>query len=517
MSFHSAEWVLMLSRNNILIVALLAAQFCYLLILSPKKTFWCDEVLTYEVVNQSSFSEMWQAANDTVNESPPLYFVALWLWKHVAGIDPMALRLFSALCMMTTTWIWWRLLSKAYSPEAATLGVVYCFGLSFLLQYHIADARQYALLSLFMSIACSCVYSMCLNKKISLLNGVGYTLASMGLIYTHYFGVLYSAGITAAGILMLWKNRKAAFILFFISLLAWGSFIPWLPTLKLHQEVASQCSWYFRPNIGELLEVLSSQALGIHIFLPLILLCLAGIRYTSLTSSSSASVTTRQPAQDKPTLLPIACMMVGIVVFVYFYSLFVHSMFKHRYMICSYPLWAILIAHLGYWCLSNKDHAKPVSSSLARSVLNILCVAMIGCLIVSANAVRDTENQAIMEIVSQRLLPVIDEHSLHQLPRWYLSATPERYVFILNTADYGMEYGSNIGPPRFLADVVKYADRLTAMTIEKFLETTDEFYLIDRPDIGWANRLILENPAYQCVRLPAAIESVAIYHVKKVK
>jgi len=499
----------MLSLKNTLIVLLLVAQLCYFLIVSPKKSFWSDEVLTYVVVSKSSFPEMWQSTTDALNTSPPFYFVALWLWKQAAGADPMALRLFSTLCMMAATFIWWLLLARAYSKETATLGVVFCFSLSSMLQNHITDARQYALLSLFMSIACYCAYSAYLSKKLNVLNVVVFAFSNLGLIYTHYFGVLYSAGITGIVIFQLMKNRKAAFTYLLASMLVWATFIPWLPILKFHREVASQCPWFIVPGFGDLFGVLTSQITALNIFLPLILLCLASCRFNSLFRDPSTIVA---PTSDRPNLLSIAGMMAGIVVFVYVYSLYVKPVFNLRYMICSYPLWAILITHLSYRYLSYNAGISSGTPFLTSRLMNFTCIAMICCLIVSAiNLTVESESCVIQEIVNQGSFPVIDEYSVEQLPRWFNSKTPERFVFLMNTADYGCD----MGHPRFLTDVVKNADRMTAMTIEKFLETTDEFYLIDRLGTDWANRLILENHAYQCVRLPAEIGAIAIFHVKK--
>jgi len=515
--FKIGSWVLMLSRNNILIIALLGAQLCYLIIVSPKKAFWCDEVLTYEVVSQSSFSRMWQATNDTLNQSPPLYFVSLWLWKHIAGTDPMAFRLFSTLCMMGAAFIWWLLLAKVYSKESASLGVIYCFALSTGMHWHLVEARQYALLSLFMSIACFSVYSIYCSKKLNVLNVVVFAFSSMALIYTHYYGVIYSAGITATGILLLMKNKdwKTALILLFASLLAWASFIPWLATLKVHHEVASQCPWFVKPGLWSLFEVLTSQVAALEIFLPLILLCLATSRFSSLNSAATAiDAPSNQLQLNQPGVLLIACMMAGIEFFFFFYSLYVKPMFNPRYLICSYPLWAILVAHTSYRYLLYNASVRSGTPLLTRLLLNITCIAMIGYLVMSAiNVPLDNEHQVTFEIFDKTSLPVIDEISLFQIPRWYRSNTPERFVFLLNSADYGCY----IGPPRFLADVVKNADRMRAMTIEKFLETTDEFYLIDRSGVDWTNQLILNNHHYHCIELPKVLDFLSIYHVKKVK
>lgn len=82
-------------------------------IASDKKPFWNDELLSFFLISDPSFTHLMGAWGDTFNQAPPLYFLLGWLWAKVFNTTDLSLRLFSSLsiCVVfTLVWITlWRI------------------------------------------------------------------------------------------------------------------------------------------------------------------------------------------------------------------------------------------------------------------------------------------------------------------------------------------------------------------------------------------------------------------------
>src|SRR6478672_13132882 len=66
-------------------------------IVSSKKFFWNDELLSFYLLNDRSLPHMLVAWSDKFNQAPPFYFIIGWLWDKVFGSTELSLRLFSSL------------------------------------------------------------------------------------------------------------------------------------------------------------------------------------------------------------------------------------------------------------------------------------------------------------------------------------------------------------------------------------------------------------------------------------
>ena len=81
------------------------------IIVSSKKFFWNDELLSFYLLNDRSLSHMLVAWSDKFNQAPPLYFSLGWLWDKVFGSTELSLRLFSSVslsisCIVVATHLW---------------------------------------------------------------------------------------------------------------------------------------------------------------------------------------------------------------------------------------------------------------------------------------------------------------------------------------------------------------------------------------------------------------------------
>ena len=72
-----SEWI----PITLAITALLVSS----VILSSKKYYWNDEIFSWFFLADPSFSDMWSAFNDKINNTPALYFILGWVWEKAFG------------------------------------------------------------------------------------------------------------------------------------------------------------------------------------------------------------------------------------------------------------------------------------------------------------------------------------------------------------------------------------------------------------------------------------------------
>src|SRR5881397_2483501 len=116
------------SRWEILVPALgVASLIASCLIVSPKKSFWNDELYSYYLLADSSFVHMLRAFHDKINNAPPLYFLLGWLWSRMFGAGELSLRLFSCLGIGVAFSAVWVALRRTFSFTATSIGVLAAF------------------------------------------------------------------------------------------------------------------------------------------------------------------------------------------------------------------------------------------------------------------------------------------------------------------------------------------------------------------------------------------------------
>src|SRR5262245_31636408 len=131
------------------------------LVFSKKRFFENDELYSYYLLSDPSFCHMWHAFNDAINNSPPLYFAAGWVWALLFGGSEMSLRFFSSLAMSLALLIMWRVLRGPFGNWTSILSL----GLAFtapLILYQNANARPYGL---FLACTALCVAVIARNDR----------------------------------------------------------------------------------------------------------------------------------------------------------------------------------------------------------------------------------------------------------------------------------------------------------------------------------------------------------------
>src|SRR4051794_3097762 len=76
--------------------------------MSAKRYFWNDELYSYYLLSEPSFTKMIIAFHDKINNTPILYFFTGWVWDKIFGSTELSYRLYSSLGMcvaLATVWV----------------------------------------------------------------------------------------------------------------------------------------------------------------------------------------------------------------------------------------------------------------------------------------------------------------------------------------------------------------------------------------------------------------------------
>jgi mannosyltransferase len=163
-------------------------------------SIWFDESVSIRDVS-GSFSQM---LHRVVNHeaSPPVYFICLWLWRHLFGDSAMALRSLSALCGTLTMCLAFSVARRRLGDRGALI-LTALVAASPALIYYSADMRMYGVLVLL--VGCGFEAFLRASETPSRRHLTVWALASLLALWTQYYAVLAVAPQAA---LLLWGARR---------------------------------------------------------------------------------------------------------------------------------------------------------------------------------------------------------------------------------------------------------------------------------------------------------------------
>jgi len=149
------------------------------------QSFWYDEAFTPVHVLHASLGVTLSSVAHTEN-TPPLWYVLIWLWSRLFGTGMVALRLPSALAGIATVPVAWAIGAELAGRRAA-LATAALVAVNPLFVWYSQEARAYALFVLVTAVALLC----CLRaEREPTPRRLGAFAASAALaLLTHYFAV----------------------------------------------------------------------------------------------------------------------------------------------------------------------------------------------------------------------------------------------------------------------------------------------------------------------------------------
>ncbi len=222
---------------------------------SEKQGFWHDEMYTLSFLKGVSIynfeGSIW-SKQDTIYDAnhfktllaednfynnfhiqilheghPPLYFVLLKPWSYVFGYSEVALRSFSLCCGLISLLVLFNMFRKnAKQTYTAWLVLIMLIFNPFLF-YFFTEARMYALAFLFavLSFRYWIVYQE--DRKIKYFAFLFFCLSSIGLLYTHYYGVFFLSTLALVEFLKFGFKRSLL-----NHCIAFLCILPWVPVIR---------------------------------------------------------------------------------------------------------------------------------------------------------------------------------------------------------------------------------------------------------------------------------------------
>jgi mannosyltransferase len=168
-----------------------------------EQSFWYDEAVTVGLVRMD-LGDMLDRIPDS-ESTPPLYYVAAWLWAKLFGAGEVGLRSLSALCGTAFVPVMYAAAARAAGARAGLVAAALA-ALNPLLVWYSQEARVYALLVLLAGLS--------FHLFVRLLTGdarrrtvVLWALVSALALAAHYFAVFLVA-LEAAWLLVAAANRR---------------------------------------------------------------------------------------------------------------------------------------------------------------------------------------------------------------------------------------------------------------------------------------------------------------------
>ncbi len=207
------------------------------------QSLWVDELYSIIPTNPAnSFAFIYENCRD----QPPLYYFLLNAWFKLIAYSDYWGRFFSAVLGVFGVGAMY-LLGSEIKDRATGYVSAFITALNFFHIQYSQEVRFYSLL--FLLTVLSYLYFIRSVRKPALVNFGVYTITSIGLSYTHYFGpvVLIAQAITFLVIIMLGK-RDPKFILYgFLSgVLMLVAYIPWLPIITSDMNITE--FWALKPS-----------------------------------------------------------------------------------------------------------------------------------------------------------------------------------------------------------------------------------------------------------------------------
>jgi mannosyltransferase len=219
--------------------------------------FWIDEGLSVGIADRPLDDIPGVLRQDG---SPPLYYLLLNLWMHVAGTSEESVHgfsvVFSVLCVPVAFWAGWTLFGRRTAWIAALLAAVN----PFLTQYA-QEGRMYSLVALLGLVSLTCWLQAFTTdaERVRTAPAIGFAVAFAAMLYTHNWALFFGAATGIAWLVLLWRARgDERARLLRTGLIAYGGIVllyaPWIPN-ALYQAAHTGAPWSKAPSLAALASV----------------------------------------------------------------------------------------------------------------------------------------------------------------------------------------------------------------------------------------------------------------------
>ena len=407
-------------------------------IVSAKKFFWFDEILSYYLLNDPSFTHMMVVFGDKLTNTPPLYFILGWFWVKAFSAAELSLRLFSSLGICIACVTVWITLRRTYSFSSASIGTLGVFCVSELILVQNAEARMYCL---FMAVCgLGLLQYDLLNRQSNcsrnlLLSNI---LIHAAIVQTHLFGLLYSGAIIFSFMVrdLYFKTFRPK--IYLSAILSWLSLIPYIPVFINQADVGNPRSWLSSPTLANLTDFfgISASTLSFQTIV-IILILISGLQYIYESAKAAQNYDMSQQNNQKLnaeiSLLIFAYAWLAVPIFAWIVSRTIKPIFWDRYMIPSTISWAILLAYFTSRIICNNRF------NFSPNFINfkLLEIAIIAILLINPVSKANSFSRQNLPGLNDgkygyKELPIVTQSAHDFSTRFHYSPERNRYFYILD-------------------------------------------------------------------------------------
>lgn len=319
------------------------------------QSLWIDELFSLPRSHPDlSLSEMINRFITSTDPHPPLYFVLLHYCFVIFGYSEYTARAFSALVGALGIVAVFQLGRTLWNRKCGLLASLFLL----LNYFHLAfsqEVRSYALL--FLLSALSYTYFVKSIKCMRIRDFVAYSLFTVLMIYTHYFGLIVAASqvIFMATYLVFQRpliNRRQLAVRYLLAGLGVVLlYLPWIPVVLRNLE--RKTFWAEKPKGFQSIQIFD-QFLGGEPFLLIMAsaLCL-GVIFFAVSRSGREAPAGEKRDENLELALPILFCWIFFCIFIpYYRSITEVPMLITRYEIVILPAFLVMIA-MGTCILRN--------------------------------------------------------------------------------------------------------------------------------------------------------------------
>lgn len=205
------------------------------------RSLWEDEGWTLVLSQGPTIPDIVQRM--AFDQHPPIYFVAIHLWRDVAGSTEFALRMLSVLTGLVGVAGIYQLGQVMFGRTAGILAALFLA----LSDHHIdlsQDVRHYAQLATFVILSSWYYFRLIQSKQPSRGTRIGYVLTSIILLYSHYLGGFVLICQVIHMLLFVRPFKRLWWVGFHFGAICLG-FLPWLPIVIRQNQVRWETPLYY--------------------------------------------------------------------------------------------------------------------------------------------------------------------------------------------------------------------------------------------------------------------------------
>lgn len=323
------------------------------------QSLWLDEL--YSIVPTNPDNSLGDVIDYAKGDQPPLFFIYIHYVFKIFGYTELVGRAACALVglagIIAIYFLGKECFGKATGVFAALITSVNYFHI-----YYSQELRFYSMA--FLMALLSYLFFIRAFKRGKLSDYFAYVISTIGLLYTHYYGlIIFGTQIFVFLMLLLYKRDMRFLILSFISgALVIVAYTPWLPTIM--NDLGTSLSWIKKPEPYFVAQYFYDYT-GKDAFTSLLLVVLI-FQFCKTFVRSVLSQETRNVF-----LILITWILLSYLV-PYIRSILISPVLSNRYTIVTLPALIVLFA-IGWSEIKNSKWRYSLSILLVLSaIINLI-------------------------------------------------------------------------------------------------------------------------------------------------